>query len=249
MIRAALRSIAILAALSMCGCDLTEETISPFSDKPVTAAELKSEAEQFAAKAELTDQKEQAETERRIRLARRQAELQARKLTNATGAQLADIEASLEAEIDDAVAAFDTGQAEREQMFAAMRERVAAASDDLTRKREQRLALWNGIKSVTGAIPGLQAVPGVQQGFGLVETLLFGGAAAGVVQLSKRGLRRKLDDTEAAAERVVDSIDWLKDVSPDVAQAFATHSDKLKEWQGDGGKALVKRLQIGRGKA
>jgi len=58
----------------------------------------------------------------------------------------------------------------------------------------------------------------------------------GIQELRKRRV-------ENAAARVIDSIDILREASPDVGAAITRHKDLLHEWQGADGLALVRKVR------
>ncbi len=241
--------LAIASVLCLPGCEALEpKTISPFSKKPVTASELAVEAARYDAEQQAADLREQAEAERELRRLRSEAAVEARRLANTTDTALTELQSRTETAAQDVVERVASNQQARDLEIDAMQRSVDAALASIQRQQQQRLAAWNAIQ----AIPGVQAVPGFGAVSGLVGTLLAGGVGAGAVQLTKRRLRRRAEDaetrlteTEAAAERVVDSIDVLSQAAPEVKAALAAHKSLIDEWQGLAGKALVDRLQRG----
>lgn len=246
--------LAIASVLCLPGCEALEpKTISPFSKKPVTASELAVEAARYDAEQQAADLREQADAERELRRLRSEAGVEARRLANSTDTALVELQSRTETAAQDVVDRVATSQHTRDVEIQAMQRGVDAALQSIQRQQQQRLAAWNAIQS----IPGVQAAPG----FGAISTLVGGllaggGIAGGAVQLTKRRLRRRaevaevqLGETEAAAERVIDSIDVLAEIAPEVKAAFAANKSKIDEWQGLAGKALVDRLQRGEKRA
>lgn len=242
----------LACALVLClpGCDAFEpKATSPFSGKPVTAGELAVEAARYDAQQQAEDLRAQAEAERELRRLRSEAAVEARRLANTTDTAMVELQARTETAAQDVVERVAAGQQTRDLEIAATQRSVDAALQSIQRQQQQRLAAWNAIQ----AIPGVQAMPGYGAISMLVGGLVTGGGlAGGAVQLTKRRLRRRaevaevqLGETEAAAERVIDSIDVLAEIAPEVKAAFAANKRKIDDWQGVAGKALVDRLQRG----
>lgn len=242
--------LAIASVVCLPGCEgLEPKTTSPFSKKPVTASELAAEAARYDAEQQAADLREQAEAERELRRLRSEAAVEARRLANTTDTALTELQSRTETAAQDVVERVASSQQARDLEIDAMQRSVDAALASIQRQQQQRMAAWNAIQ----AIPGVQAVPGFGAVSGLVGSLLAGGTVgAGAIQLTKRRLRKRAEDaetrlteTEAAAERVVDSIDVLSQAAPEVKAALSAHKSLIDEWQGLAGKALVDRLQRG----
>lgn len=242
--------LAIAMVLCLPGCDAFEpRTKSPFSGERVTASELAVEAARYDAEQQAADIREQDEAERELRRVRSEAAVEARRLANTNDTAMVELQSRTEVAAQDVVDRLATSQQARDVNIDAMQRSVDSALATIQRQRQQRMAAWNAIES----IPGVQAVPG----FGAVSTLIGGllagaGVGGGAVQLTKRRLRKRAEvaevrvmETEAAAERVVDSIDVLTQVAPEVKAAFVSRKALIDEWQGLAGKALVDRLQRG----
>lgn len=233
---------ASVALLLLSGCDLLEpRTTSPFSGEQVTGEQLAAEAARYDATKQAEDLREQAEAERALRRLRTEAAVEARKLANSADGALIELQARTETAAQDVVERVAADQQVRDLEISAMQRSVDLALQTLDRQQQQRMAAWGVLK----AIPAVQAVPGFGAIEGLIGPLLGVGVGAGAIQLTKRRLRRQLQETEAAAERVVDSIDVLSQAAPEVKAALTTHKALVDEWQGLAGKALVDRLQRG----
>ncbi len=253
--------IVVFAALA--GCDLLEpRTTSPFSGEAVTSDQLRAEASRWEADLQAADLRAETEAAQALRRAQAEARNKATHLDVEHELAIADLQASLDERVAVAVDALEVGRAERDSALEAMQAGVDAAIADLRRQGEQRRAVWGAIKT----IPGVQAVPGFSAVDAAVGALITGAPLAGALQLvrvrqrrragglaeslaaseqSRADTERALATTERAAERVVDSLDILREKDPGVAAAFAAHARLLDSWQGPEGKALVDRLQRG----
>lgn len=100
---------------------------------------------------------------------------------------------------------------------------------------EERQSAWiNGVAQV-GTIAQQTGLPGVAA-FGGLLTGLVGAAAAW-------RNKKKADNTEQIAARIVDSIDVLKTLSPDVAKAIKDNGKTIAEWQGPHAVSFINKVQ------
>jgi chemotaxis protein histidine kinase CheA len=147
--------------------------------------------------------------------------------------RVADIQAAGKSRADDIQKA---AQARADEV-----QKTAQAQID---KIDRDAAVLGGIAQVVPQLAGVASsvVPG--------GSVIFGGIAAAIGAVLGHGRGKASGQTQvnqivAAASRVIDSIDVLKDKDPAVAKAFEDHGKTLAEWQGLAGKQLVDDLQRG----
>lgn len=113
-----------------------------------------------------------------------------------------------------------------------LREATAAA---IKAAEERQSAILRSVGQV-GEIASMTGIPGIAT---------FGGLLTGLVGLASAWRsRQKASNTEQIASRIVDSIDVLKTLSPEVAQALKTHGKTIAEWQGPQAVAFVNKTQV-----
>lgn len=170
---------------------------------------------------------EKRSAERRFRLA-------AQRIQAETGLELAELTAAFDESVEKA-------DAESQAILASTRAAIEAA--------EARQGQW---------VSGLGAVAGIAQSTGIPGIATIGGLLMGGLGLfSAAANKRKAKTaeevaaakeaeaaaTKEAAGRVVDSLDLLKALSPEVKAAFKAHAPALLDWQGVAGVKLVQAVQ------
>lgn len=240
-------TLAAFALVFAAGCDaINPKTVSPFSGQLVDANQLSQEALRWDAEQRSADLAEQADAEGKLRRLRSEASLDARKLINDFDTSLARLQATAELGAQDVIEKLALSQRSRDLQIESMQRLIDSAAADLDRQQAQRMAVWSAVQS----IPGVDTVPGFGAIAGIVTGLLGAGAVGAPVVLTQRkkakAAEEKARETEAAAESVVSSIDVLKDKDETVAAAFKANAKLLDEWQGEAGRALVQRLQLGK---
>jgi hypothetical protein len=191
---------------------------------------IKIPAEQAMIEAEAIatgKQSEKRAAERRFRLA-------ASRIQSETAIDLAELTAAFDESVEKA-------DAEAAAILASTRAAIEAA--------EARQGQW---------VSGLGAVAGIAQSTGIPGLATIGGLLAGGLGLfsaaaNKRKARTAEEiaaakeaeaaATKEAAGRVVDSLDLLKALSPEVKAAFKQHAPALLDWQGVAGVKLVQAVQ------
>lgn len=184
---------------------------------------IKVPADQALTEAETLAKAKQTEK----RAAERRFKLAAQKLQAETGIELAELTASFDEVVEKA-------DAEAASIMASTQAAIKAAED--------RQAAWMG---------GLNTVATIATGTGIPGVALAGGLLTGALGLfsaaaNKRKAKTEAEAraaTEAASARVIDSIDIVKQMFPDVAKVFKDNAPLIAQWQGVGGTQLVNRVQ------
>lgn len=141
------------------------------------------------------------------------------------------IQSQAEIDLAELTAAHDEAVEKATSQAVAVRDATAAAIKAAEERRSVVLAAIGQageIASQTG-IPGLATVGGLLTGL------------VGVASAWRN--KQRADNTEQVAARIVDSIDILKTLSPEVAAAIKTHGKTLAEWQGPHAVSLINRIQ------
>lgn len=191
---------------------------------------VKVPAEQAMTEAETIAKAKQAEK----RKAESRFKLAARKLQSTTEIDLAEL-----------TAAYDEVVEKADEEAAA----IIASTQAAIKAAEDKQAAWVGGLSTVATIATGTGIPGVALAGGLLTGVLGMFSAAANKRKAKTAeevAAAKEADAKAKEEiavRLSDSIDWLKDVSPEVAAAFKTHAAKLAKWQGADAVNFVNRTQ------
>ncbi len=141
------------------------------------------------------------------------------------------IQAEAEIDLAELTAAHDEVVEKARAQATALREATAEA----IRQAEERQAAWLNNAAQIGQIAQQTGIPGVAT---------FGGLLTGVVGLAAAWRnKKKADNTEQIAARIVDSIDVLKTISPDVAKAIKDNGKTIAEWQGPQAVSFINKVQ------
>lgn len=138
-----------------------------------------------------------------------------------------------EAEIDlaELTAAHDEAVEKATAQANALREATATA----IRAAEERRSMALTAVGQVGEIASQTGIPGLAT---------LGGLLTGVVGIASAWRnKKKADNTEQIAARIVDSIDVLKTISPEVASAIKANSKVIAEWQGPHAVSFINRVQ------
>jgi len=142
------------------------------------------------------------------------------------------IQSQAEIDLAELTAAHDEVVEKAKAQADQLREATAAA---IKAAEERQSAILQGVGQV-GEIAQQTGIPGVAT---------FGGLLTGLVGLASAWRsKQKAANTEQVAARIVDSIDILKTLSPEVAQALKTHGKTIAEWQGPQAVAFVNKTQV-----
>lgn len=147
-------------------------------------------------------------------------------------AEVKKIQSQAEIDLAELTAAHDEVVEKSQAQANQLREATAAA---IKVAEERQSAVLSKIGDVA-QIAQQTGIPGVAT---------IGGLLTGLVGLASAWRsKKKADNTEQVAARIVDSIDVLKTLSPEVAQALKTHGKTIAEWQGPQAVAFVNRTQV-----
>lgn len=155
------------------------------------------------------------------------------------------LQAASEVDLAELVAAHDEAVEKYTAEAKTIRETTAATIQAVQARQDRWLS-------------GLSTVAGVAQASGFPPAALFGGLLAGGVGLWRarvNGSRAKTAEDRVAskeaealalkeaAARVIDSLDLLKEIAPEVKAAFKAHAPTLLDWQGAAGVKFVQSVQ------
>ncbi len=228
------------------------ERVRRQADADVTAAiaSAKREAERMTAEAAAAEQTAAANAAK----AKRAFELAVARLQTETALKVDDLAAEFDAAQADAAlslrSTLDTFAARTAEIQAQADDRIAtnrlaveasnakaqAALDQIAAKQERLASILSVGQSVAGSFgPGGAAIAGL---------LGVAGGLFGIGQRNKaKTAEAKTAETEAAATRIVDAVDILKEKNPAVAQAFKQNAKLLTDWMGTAGVSLVNKAQ------
>lgn len=162
----------------------------------------------------------------------KQHEQEARSASIRFQAAAKKIQSHAEIDLAELTAAHDEVVEKAQAQATQLREATEAA---VKAAEERQLAILGGIQQA-GQIAQQTGIPGLAT---------FGGLLTGLVGLASAWRnKQKAANTEQIAARIVDSIDVLKTVSPEVAMAIKTHGKALAEWQGPAAVAFVNKTQV-----
>lgn len=141
------------------------------------------------------------------------------------------IQSQAEIDLAELTAAHDEVVEKAQAQAMALREATAEA----IKQAEERQAAW---------LTGIAQVGDIAQQTGIPGVATFGGLLTGVVGLASAWRnKRKADNTEQIAARIVDSIDVLKTISPEVAKAIKDNGKTIAEWQGPHAVNFINKVQ------
>lgn len=141
------------------------------------------------------------------------------------------IQSQAEIDLAELTAAHDEVVEKAQAQAMALREATAEA----IKQAEERQAAWLTSIAQVGDIAQQTGIPGVAT---------FGGLLTGVVGLASAWRnKRKADNIEQIAARIVDSIDVLKTISPEVAKAIKDNGKTIAEWQGPHAVNFINKVQ------
>jgi len=155
------------------------------------------------------------------------------------------VESSSQVSLAELAAAHDRAVDSARSEAASVRESVASA----IKAAEERQQAWTAPLTIAASvaqqsgIPGVASIGGVLAGaLGLVSAYRSKSKATTAEQTaSAEADARKAQ--EAIAARIVDSLDVLKHLSPEVANAFKAHGKTLSEWQGPEAVNFINKVQ------
>lgn len=155
------------------------------------------------------------------------------------------VEASSQVSLAELAAAHDRAVDSARSEAASVRESVASA----IKAAEERQQAWQAPLQIVGGIAQSSGIPGVASIGGLLTGVV--GLAAAYRSKSKATTAEETaaaeadarKQQEAIAARIVDSLDVLKHLSPEVAAAFKTHGATLAEWQGPQAVNFINKVQ------
>lgn len=229
----------IVGLLLSSGC--SEPTVtSPYSGQPVTAPQLEAESKVYEAEQKAQEQAERAAADAELRRLQREAESELRRLALSQEVEAIEVHDRIAALVEDVVTGREAGRTHRETIMAGMAEKFTAASAELDRQADERLA-WLGVgetalQQAGALVPGLGPIVGI-------GGVLLGGIGAAIQRRRAKEAESETQRVTAGAHNVVDMIDVLKEKSPVVAAAFEENREKIHEWLGTTGVKLVKQLR------
>lgn len=161
----------------------------------------------------------------------KEKEQEAKKADNRFRIAAQKIQSQAEIDLAELTAAHDEAVEQVTAQANALREATATA----IRAAEERRSLAINAVSQIGEIASQTGIPGIAT---------LGGLLTGVVGLASAWRnKKKADNTEQIAARIVDSIDVLKTISPDVAKAIKDNGKTIAEWQGPQAVSFINKVQ------
>ena len=242
MKRHAHRIVIVAIAASCAGCGLFK-TQSPITGRNVSADQLAAESRA----ADNTDKQTETAIKRELETAQRAAESARAKSKRAFDSIAAQIEGEAQTKLRNAAAELEQQQADADAAFAAIVTASTARLNDLDAARiDRHTAVESALADIRARQEWVSAIVGTAESvgglFGPVGGLASALIGAGGLVFGLRG-KRDAASTMAAATRVIDAIDVLKQSNPTVAAAFKDNGKLLSEWMGTNGVALVNRAQ------
>lgn len=204
-------AVAAWILMGMTGCELT--TRSPFSGRPVTAAQLAAEADDAEEANEKAMRDELARAEREAREAKTAFELAASRIEGDARQGLLELQATYEDFAAELTSRVDKIGAEREERRRNVERRYEAAYADI----ESKAARLEGILSFAQSA-GVGSLPGGGIALGL-GGLLVGGMVSGV--RAKKREDKAWDEAQAASSAAQAKVDAAWDEATVRAQASA----------------------------
>lgn len=236
-------ALVAVVVLGAAGCSSWFRAPSPVDGRPLTAAQLAAEqrkiesqqrAEEVAIKSEARAAQERANTARD----------QARKSFERTAAL---VKSDAERKLADAQAEFDAAEADAARAIAELSATVETKLSQLANERERIAADFEEARAtIAEKRETVAALVGTGENIAAGFGPMGGALAAGVGLLGTVfGLKQKRDaeTTRAAAARVIDAIDVLKERDPAIAAGFKANAKLLNEWMGTDGAKLVNDAQ------
>lgn len=141
------------------------------------------------------------------------------------------IQSYAEIDLAELTAAHDEAVEKATAQANALREATATA----IRAAEERRSMALGAVGQIGEIASQTGIPGLATLGGLLT------GAVGIASAWRN--KKKADNTEQIAARIVDSIDVLKTISPEVASAIKANSKVIAEWQGPHAVSFINKVQ------
>ena len=157
------------------------------------------------------------------------------------------VEASSQVSLAELAAAHDRAVDSARSEAAAVRETVASAikaAEDRQQAWIAPLTIASGVAQQSG-IPGVASIGGVLAGVLGVASAYRAKSKATTAEQTAAAEASLRKEQEAIAARIVDSLDILKHLSPEVAAAFKAHGSTLAEWQGPDAVNFINKVQNG----
>jgi hypothetical protein len=155
------------------------------------------------------------------------------------------IEAEAEIDLAELQASHDEALNRLQADATAVRQMTQAAIKDAEERQSAWLSGANAVSSVAASsgIPLVATLGGLATGiFGLVSASRNKRIATDATQTAEAESEARKNQ-ELIAARIVDSLDVLKALSPEVANAIKQHGKTLAEWQGPEAVSFVNKVQ------
>ena len=215
-------TVSTVAVVSMTGCEVrVPSPRNPAMQVPASVALM--ETEQLARESEA----KAAQSDREFKVA-------VQKIEASSQVNLAELAAAHERAVDSA-----------RSEAASVREATASA----IKAAEDRQQAWVAPLNIAANVAQQSGIPGVASVGGLLAGAL--GIASAFRSRSKATTAEERAAAEASARkeqeaiagRIVDSLDVLKHLSPEVAAAFKTHAQAIASWQGPSAVNFINKVQ------